>query len=443
MTSKTAAVPRSLRDGLVMRWATADDIESLAQFNFRMHSDNPDGVPDVWLKAWTRELMNGSHPTTNAGDFTVVVDRNAENRVVSAAVLISQLWRYDGQPFGCGCPELIATDPDYRQRGLVRAQMDQIHARSAERGQLVQAITGIPWFYRQFGYEMALELSGGRRLELASIAALPADQQEPYSLRRATVDDIPELAKLYEAECSRNLVSCQRDVDIWRYELDREDSGNVRRLFLILGQDGSVAGYVNLSGRGRLDIVRELVVGQDFAMREVALFVARWLKARLGDEADKGPFSISGLYFRLGTVHLAYEALKRELGRTIRPYAWYLRVPDLAAFLMRIRPVLESRLSTSAMAGHSGTLRLNFYQSQLALQFDGGQLVNVAAYRPAHFHDGDAFFPDLSFLQLIFGYRSLEEIGHIRPDCFSERDEAAVLLAALFPKQPSQVTPVA
>jgi hypothetical protein len=61
MTSKTAAVPRSLRDGLVMRWATADDIESLAQFNFRMHSDNPDGVPDVWLKAWTRELMNGSH----------------------------------------------------------------------------------------------------------------------------------------------------------------------------------------------------------------------------------------------------------------------------------------------------------------------------------------------------------------------------------------------
>jgi hypothetical protein len=67
----------------------------------------------------------------------------------------------------------------------------------------------------------------------------------------------------------------------------------------------------------------------------------------------------------------------------------------------------------------------------------------VAAYRPAHFHDGDAFFPDLSFLQLIFGYRSLEEIGHIRPDCFSERDEAAVLLAALFPKQPSQVTPVA
>ncbi|UCG22640.1 MAG: GNAT family N-acetyltransferase [Chloroflexota bacterium] len=442
MTRKTASVPRSLGDGLVLRWATAADAEELAEFNFRMHNDNPGGVPEVWLKEWTRELMSGSHPTTDAGDFTVVVDRNAEDRIVSTAVLISQLWRYAGQPFGCGCPELIGTDPDYRLRGLVDAQMDLIHARSAERGQLVQAITGIPWFYRQFGYEMAMELSGGRRLELASIPALASGQQERFRLRRAKVDDIPDLARLYEIECSRSLVSCQRDVGIWRHEIARGDSGNARRLFTIVRQDGSMAGYVNLAGGGRLDIVRELVVSRDIAMREVALFVGRWLKARLRDEAGNSPASISGIYLRLGTDHLAYEALKRELGRTIRPYAWYVRVPDLATFLMRIRPALEARLSESAMAGYSGALRLNFYRSQLALTFDGGRLVDVDAYRPAQFFDGDAFFPDLSFLQLLFGYRSLEEIGHIRPDCFPERDEAAVLLAALFPKQPSQVVHV-
>ena len=442
MTGNAVAVPRSLGDGLVLRWATADDIDALAEFNFRMHNDNPGGVPEVWLKEWTRDLMSGRHPTTNAGDFTVVVDENAGNQIVSSAVLISQRWRYSGQPFGCGCLELVATDPDYRLRGLVRAQMDLIHARSAERGQLVQAIVGIPWFYRQFGYEMALELSGGRRMELASIPALPDGQQDVYRLRRATVDDIPELGKLYEAECSRNLISCQRDADIWQYEVAHEESGNFRRLYTILKQDGSVAGYVNLDGRARLDIVRELMVGRDIAMREVALCVGRWLKARLIKEAGDGTSSISGIYFRLGTDHLAYEALKRELGRTVPSYAWYIRVPDLAAFLMQIRPVLEARLSKSAMAGYSGRLRLNFYRSQLALQFKGGQLVDVSGYQPAHFFDGDAYFPDLSFVQLLFGYRSLEEIGHIRPDCYPERDEAAVLLVALFPKRPSQVVPV-
>lgn len=52
--------------------------------------------------------------------------------------------------------------PEYRRRGLVRAQFDVIHQWSAARGQLVQVISGIPFYYCQFGYEMGLALSGGR-----------------------------------------------------------------------------------------------------------------------------------------------------------------------------------------------------------------------------------------------------------------------------------------
>ena len=42
----------------------------------------------------------------------------------------------------------------------MRKQFDVIHAVSAQRGELMQGITGIPWYYRQFGYEMALDLEG-------------------------------------------------------------------------------------------------------------------------------------------------------------------------------------------------------------------------------------------------------------------------------------------
>ena len=83
-------------------------------------------------------------------------------QIVSALCLIPQTWTYDRIVFGVGRPELVATDPRYRRRGLVRAQMDVVHEWSRERGHLVQAITGIPWYYRQFGYEMALALAGGR-----------------------------------------------------------------------------------------------------------------------------------------------------------------------------------------------------------------------------------------------------------------------------------------
>ena len=44
-------------------------------------------------------------------------------------------------------------------RGLARAQMELLHRWSADRGEKVIGITGIPWYYRQFGDAMALEPS--------------------------------------------------------------------------------------------------------------------------------------------------------------------------------------------------------------------------------------------------------------------------------------------
>jgi hypothetical protein len=51
--------PRRPGDGLVLRWATAADIDAVAEFNFRMHNDAPDCVPETWLKDWTRASMSG------------------------------------------------------------------------------------------------------------------------------------------------------------------------------------------------------------------------------------------------------------------------------------------------------------------------------------------------------------------------------------------------
>ena len=76
--------------------------------------------------------------------------------------LIPQTWTYEGIEFGVGRPELVGTAPEFRNRGLVRAQFDEVHKWSAERGHMVQVITGIPYYYRLFGYEMALDLAGRR-----------------------------------------------------------------------------------------------------------------------------------------------------------------------------------------------------------------------------------------------------------------------------------------
>ena len=175
----TFGLPRDLGDGLTLRWATPDDVEAVAQFNFTLHSEPPG--EEKFLYHWTYDLMRGDHPTTKASDFTVVTD--ADGRVVSTLNLISQTWAYDGIPFPVGRPELVATLPEYRRRGLVREQMDVIHRKSAARGELVTAITGIPWYYRQFGYEMGLDLGGSRQLFWARLGNDEKTRLSKYTAR--------------------------------------------------------------------------------------------------------------------------------------------------------------------------------------------------------------------------------------------------------------------
>ena len=93
--------------------------------------------------------------------------------------LISQMWTYDGIRFDVGRPEQVATHPDYRRRGLVRALFEAFHQRSS-RWRAIQAITGIEYFYRQFGYEYALDLGGNRSVLFVDIPNLKDGETEAY-----------------------------------------------------------------------------------------------------------------------------------------------------------------------------------------------------------------------------------------------------------------------
>ena len=441
--TKQADLPRNLGDGLILRRATLADRESLAEFNRNMHEENDQ--PDDAIGYWTQDLLKGDHPTTQPDDFTLVVDQNQGGKIVSSIGLISQTWAFDGIVFGAGRPELVATDPAYRRKGLVKLQMELAHARSAERGEKVQFITGIPWYYRQFGYEMGLHLGGARRLALYKIGKLPAGQTEVYRLRPAAFEDIPLLARLYEIHCRASLVTRVRNEAEWRYEISGQDARSVYyHNFRIIEEisSGEVVGYVETSlfgGPGAL-AVRELAVLPGHSMRAVCEFLVRALKAEIEELNKERKEPLVSLTFAMGaTAHPCYAALDPQLDRPIPPYATYIRVPDLPGFIRHIAPALERRLVGSVVEGHTGTLRLNFYQSNMTLVFERGKLKEIGTYQPKQLQEGDANFPDLTFLQLLFGYRSLAELSFARADCGARNDTSRVLLDALFPPLPSNV----
>jgi hypothetical protein len=98
-------------------------------------------------------------------------------------------------------------------------------------------------------------------------------------------------------------------------------------------------------------------------------------------------------------------------------------------FIRHIAPALEKRLAESLAVGYSGELKIGFYRDGLRMIFTNGKLTDTKQWKPITGTDeGNAAFPDLTFLQLLFGYRSFEKLHHAFADCTSKNNEARVLL---------------
>jgi hypothetical protein len=436
---------RDLGDGLILCRSTAGDADALAEFNSKVHSDFGFDKPDLRVGAWTRDLLTRPHPTFHADDFTIVAEA-ASGKIISSMNLISQAWAYEGIPFKVGRPELVGTLPEYRKRGLVRLQFEEIHKWSAERGELVQGITGIPFYYRLFGYEMGLELGGGRIGFEAQLPKLKDGESEPFSIRAATEADIPFLMEVYAHGCQRLLITCVRDESIWCYSLTGQDEQNVDRLeFRILERAGTKeqVGYFTHPwynwDSGLVANSYELKPGVSWL--EATPSVARylWQTGESYSKRDGKPVVRSAYGFWFGSEHPSYTIFRDRLPRLRDPYAWYVRVPDLPAFLRVLAPALECHIAGSAIVGYSGEANIGFYRSGIRLALKDGKLTGVETWQPESQNWGRAAFPNLTFLQLVFGYHNMDELRRAHPDCYYDSDETRVLLDTLFPKKASSV----
>jgi hypothetical protein len=439
-------MPIDLGDHLKLRFATPDDTDALAEFNARLHEAESVG-PNV------QDLMSGNHPTCKASDFTVVEDTQT-GKIVSSVCLISQTWTYSGIPFKFGQPELVATEPEYRRRGLVRKQFEVIHALSAARGELMQGITGIPWYYRLFGYEMALDMEAAQVIDRMHIPKLKKEETETCRLRPRKNTDNTFIQTLYANAIEPHVFACPRTPALWEYEFNGRSAGSdARHEWLIIeDMDGTQLGYVQhlqwciegfcesgAPGTNLLVMRMELKPGIGYLHLIRSLLRALWEKAEATPATPEinNP-ETTGVQFILGRAHPVHNVLPKGAVRKEPPYAWYIRVPDLVAFLRHIQPALEKHLIGTVAEGYTGALKVSFYRSGIHLKFDQGSLKEIADWTPEDIEAGDAQFSELTFLQLLCGRCRTAELTSSFVDCWAN-DTAAILLDCLFPEFTSEV----
>src|SRR5579859_344280 len=122
LAAATANYRRDLGDGLILRWSTAQDTENIAQLCSMVFRDKADEPANEFMLYWIRRLMRGDHPVMGPGDFGVVEDARKEgNPLVACTCLWRHNWEYESVPFAIGRPEIVGSDPAYRNRGLIRA----------------------------------------------------------------------------------------------------------------------------------------------------------------------------------------------------------------------------------------------------------------------------------------------------------------------------------
>jgi len=439
---------RELPGGLLLREMRTTDLDAMVEFVTRVFGTvMPNGEPDIKAGIWATELLRGDHPTTRPEDGTLVLDQET-GRIVASCFLISQIWKYDDVRIAVGRPELIASDPTYRGRGLVRELLQSTHEFSAELGQPIQALTGIPYYYRQYGYEPALVSEGGRSGGIESIPILDSGTAVGIRIRPAVEPDLPFITNVYDKAARRAMISAVRDQTIWRYELLARDPGGDYWHELRIVEDsasdsiGFFAYVAQLSGRSMICTLAEL--SDDAMWPTVGPHLLSFLRRTGEAMATQIGDDCALINFDWTSDHPFLSSCGTLLPDTDSPFAWYARIGDIGVFIWHIAPVLERRLAESDRAGYSGETTITFYPNGLRLGFESGKLTVAEELAVAPHRTADAALPGRTILQLLLGSRTLNELEHAFPfETFTRNESSRHLLQTLFPKKPSAVWPVA
>ena len=408
-----------LGDGLVMRAAEcAADLERVAECGRRSFGE--DELYTVCHDLYTK------HPAMRWEDILYVEDTRT-GQPVSMISLIPLQWYYGDILLKVAELGPVGTVPEYRRRGLIRAQMKVFERKLQEGGYDLGVIEGIPYFYRQFGYEYAIPLNQGWRLIPDDIPDMDEGASESATIRRMTPADLPQVSALYE-EATRGLcLRAARDEAIWRFPEELSPGYPDRLTSHVLERDERIVGYLRIRDKPDNGLpIREAIT----TTYDDSLAALRFAK-RLAREQGQSRIAINGTPSQTLIKVACYLGAQPN-----KPYAWQVRIPHRVRFLQRIAPVLERRLAESMLAGLTQTLHLNFYEEAVELAFVRGKLVEARSVGRSDRRD--ISLPPHPAIRLLLGYHSREEISAYRPD-LRVRASLQPVVDALFPKVESYI----
>lgn len=372
---------------------------------------------DLQVKKWI-----DYHPSITLEDFFVI---KHHDKIVATLCLIPSEWSIGGirsRVAELGC---VATLPEYRRQGLQGRLMTEYHKSVSEQEYDVSAIEGIPYFYRQFGYEYAIPLDEQTRIALNKIP----DYEAAHTIRPFTYKDIPRAMELLGQAQEKFYVHALRDEGIWKMQQETGVMAEYKFEAYSVEDGGEMIAYfrINSDPEGKELLLREVTDVGSSVTRSILKFLKETGRRR---ELDRLICTIS--HHEPFAKHLVATG---DAEQPV-PYAWQIRIIDHARLFRKMIPLFEKRLEASTYNCLTEKVNFNFYRFTVQLTIKDGIITDVQ--RVESNQDRTIRFNPAVFTQLLLGYRSREELELVYPD-FAVRPSHKGLIDVLFPKLPSYI----
>jgi GNAT superfamily N-acetyltransferase len=401
------------------------DLEELIKFNAVVHGDDdPEEI--------RRQIDNLPELDRESNFYIRSLDKGV---IVSAASAIPSVWMYENIPLTNLELGWVGTLKEYRRKGLARALYTHFEE-ILQRGEYhISTIMGIPYYYRQFGYDFILPLDRTVQLRIDQIPVPKDEANKSIVFRNAHHDDIPRLIRLYDAHSRKMLVHAARTKDLW--ELQERFHREFEQEFktIILEREGKVVGYFRLCVRGAKKNTPQglwlSVMESSITTFDDVLQTLQYLRGRAAEENA----------CRIDLVGPAINNLCRmaqDLGGHI-DIGWkhQIRIPNMTRFIEQIRPALESRLVGTMFEGMTHELAINTYEHCYLLPFVNGKLAavkDIGMQEVGGYRNFRA--PPNDLVRLALGNYDTEELRSQNID-FIVSKELKLLVETLFPKRDS------
>lgn len=377
---------------------------------------------DESVDVLARNLIN-YHPIMTLEDHFVI---KHHGKIVACLNLIPMKWSIGGVALKVAEMGMVATLPEYRHRGLQRRLIGEFHKRVADQGYDLSVIEGIPFFYRQFGYEYAIPLDEETRVRIGQMP----NYELKHEIRLFDDKDIPRAMQLLKQTQKKFYIHSIRDEKIWKMQQKTHMAKDPPKFEgYTVKENGEIVAYFRIvdNPKDKELVLREITD----ADQVVTQSILRFLKDMGKNRGHETLVAIDSHHNSFAEHLISIGGVKR-----IPSYAWQIRVTDYVKMFRKMKQLFEKRLATSTYKNLTEKLNFNFRRYTVQMIVENGTITDIQRLETNE--DRTIGLNPLVFIQLLLGYRSRDELEMIYPD-FRIRSSHKHLIDVLFPRLSSYI----